>query len=82
MLKRPERPDEHRAAACVRRGNQPVDAKKHYQRASGLRSFSNSLVTVLTPVLATALLAFTDIQTVIAFDLFTFAAAFTALLLL
>ena len=39
--------------------------KKYYQRASGLRSFSNALVTVLTPVLATALLAFTDIQAVI-----------------
>ena len=54
--------------------------KKYYQRASGLRSFSNALVTVLTPVLATALLAFTDIQAVIAFDLFTFTVAFATLL--
>lgn len=54
--------------------------KKYYQRASGLRSFSNALVTVLTPMLATALLAFTDIQAVIAFDLFTFTVAFATLL--
>ena len=54
--------------------------KKYYQRASGLRSFSNALVTVLTPVLATALLAFTDIQAVIAFDLFTCTVAFATLL--
>ena len=50
--------------------------KKHFQKVGGLRSFSNSLQTVLTPVLATALLAFTGIQTVIAFDLLTFGVAF------
>lgn len=53
---------------------------KHFQRTSGMRTFSQSLVTVLTPVLATALLAFTSIETVILFDLFTFAAAFITLL--
>ena len=31
--------------------------KKHYQKTSGMRSFSNSLVTILTPVFATALTA-------------------------
>jgi len=36
--------------------------KKHYQRVSGLRSFSNSLVTVLTPAAATALLAFAGLR--------------------
>lgn len=56
--------------------------KKHYQKVSGLRSFSNSLVSILTPVLATALLSFTSIQAVIYFDLFTFAAAFLSLLFL
>lgn len=56
--------------------------KKHYQKVSGLRSFSNSLVSILTPVLATALLSFTSIQAVIYFDLFTFAAAFLYLLFL
>ena len=53
---------------------------KHYQKVSGMRSLSNSLVTVLTPVLATATLAYTGIRVVILFDLITFAAAFTALL--
>ncbi|MBC8559129.1 MFS transporter [Fumia xinanensis] len=54
--------------------------KKHFQKVGGLRSFSSSLQTVLTPVLATALLAFTGIQTVIVFDLLTFGAAFVSLL--
>ena len=31
---------------------------RHFQRVSGLRSFSNSLVTILTPVLATAVMSF------------------------
>lgn len=54
--------------------------QKYYQKVSGMRSLSNSLVTVLTPVLATALLSFTSIRVVILFDLITFAIAFTALL--
>lgn len=54
--------------------------QKHYQKVGGLRSFSNSLVTILTPVLATALLSFTSLQVVILFDLLTFATAFVALL--
>lgn len=52
-----------------------------YQRTSGLRSFSQSLNSILTPVIATALFAFAGIETVIAVDLATFAAAFLALLL-
>ena len=55
--------------------------KKHYQQASGMRSFSNSLVNILTPALAAALLALSGIQTVILFDLMTFAVAFCSLLL-
>ena len=39
--------------------------KKHYQKVSGMRSFSNSLVTILTPIAATALLSFTSIKVVI-----------------
>ncbi len=54
--------------------------QKHYQKVSGMRSFSNSLVTILTPVLATALLSFTSIRVVILFDLITFTTAFVALL--
>lgn len=52
---------------------------KHYQKVSGLRSFSNSLVTILTPVFATAILAFWNLQAVILFDLITFAIAFVTL---
>ena len=54
--------------------------KKHYQKVSGMRSFSNSLITILTPVLASALLALAGIQVVILFDLITFSIAFLALL--
>ncbi len=54
--------------------------RKYYQRVSGMRSFSNSLVSVITPVIATAFLSFSNIQTVILFDLFTFSVAFVALL--
>jgi Major Facilitator Superfamily. len=53
---------------------------KYYHRVSGMRSFSNSLVSVLTPALATAFLSIFKIQAVIAFDLFSFAVAFIALL--
>ena len=50
--------------------------KKHYQKVSGMRTFSSSLTSILTPVIATGLLAFTNIQTVIAVDLTTFGLAF------
>lgn len=54
--------------------------EKHYQKASGLRSLSNSLVNILTPVIATAVLALSGIEAVIIFDLATFAVAFVSLL--
>lgn len=54
--------------------------KKHYQKVSGMRSFSQALVTILTPMLATAMLSFTNLQFVIVFDLVTFAIAFVTLL--
>ncbi|OKP97038.1 MFS transporter [Paenibacillus sp. P46E] len=54
--------------------------QKHYQKVSGMRSLSNSLVTILTPILATSMLSFTSIRVVILFDLITFATAFMALL--
>lgn len=56
--------------------------EKHYQKTSGMRSFSNSLVTILTPVLATAVMAFAGIDAVILFDLVTFVTAFFTLLFL
>lgn len=55
--------------------------KKYYQKTSGMRSFSNSLVTILTPSIATAVMSFWGIEAVIAIDLLTFGTAFTALLL-
>ncbi len=58
-----------------------ITPKKHYQKVSGLRSFSNSLVTILHPVLATTMFAFVGMAGVIYIDLGTFAAAFLALLL-
>ena len=53
---------------------------EHLQRTSGLRSFSNSLNSILTPILATALLAFAGIHAVLLVDLVTFAVAFCTLL--
>lgn len=53
--------------------------EKHYQMVSGLRSFSSSVVSILTPVIATAILTLINIQAVIVFDLATFAVAFASL---
>ncbi len=54
--------------------------EKHYQKTSAMRYFSTSLVSILTPVLAAAIVSFAGLDAVIAFDLATFAVAFTALL--
>ncbi len=56
-----------------------LTSKKHYQRVSGMRSFSNALISILTPIIATAVLSFANLQTVIYIDLFTFAIAFISL---
>ncbi|MBP3655740.1 MAG: MFS transporter [Clostridia bacterium] len=56
---------------------------KHlYQQTAALQSFSGSLINIITPALASALLAFTGLRGVILVDLLTFAAAFLSLLLL
>lgn len=55
--------------------------KEYYQKTSGLRSFSQSLNSILMPIIATALFSFAGIESVIAFDLVTFAVAFVSLLL-
>ncbi|MDE6579669.1 MAG: MFS transporter [Ruminiclostridium sp.] len=55
--------------------------KEYYQKTSGLRSFSQSLNSILTPVFATMLFTFGGIETVIAVDLSTFLLAFAVLLL-
>jgi len=54
--------------------------KEHYARASGLQSFSGASVTILTPLLAAAILAFGGLRTVFIIDLVTFAFAFLTLL--
>lgn len=55
--------------------------KKYYQKTSGLRSFSGSLITILHPVFAASLYALGGMNVVIAVDLATFAVAFSVLLL-
>ena len=50
--------------------------KEHYMRISGLQSLSGSLVTILTPAFATAILALAGIKVVLIIDLFTFCFAF------
>ncbi|MDO5424084.1 MAG: MFS transporter [Eubacteriales bacterium] len=54
--------------------------KKYYQKTSGMRSFSQSLVTVLNPILATAAFSLWGMDAVIRIDLGTFGIAFLALL--
>lgn len=56
-----------------------VAPKKHYQKVSGMRSFSYSLNNFLTPAAAAALMAFAGIKGVILFDLITFSIAFLSL---
>lgn len=53
----------------------------HYQRTSGLQSLSRSLISILNPLIATALYSLAGLQLVIAIDLGSFAIAFWALLL-
>lgn len=57
-----------------------ITPEKHYQKTSGMRSFSNSLVSILTPVFATAVAALWGVEAVIAIDLLTFLTAFITLL--
>lgn len=54
--------------------------KEYYQKTAGLRSFANSLNTILTPIFAGALFAFAGMDAVIAVDLATFLLAFLVLL--
>lgn len=54
--------------------------KRYFQRASGLRSLSGALNSVLTPAAATAVLGLFGLRAVLAVDLLTFALAFCTLL--
>ena len=53
--------------------------EKYYQRVGGLRYLSGSLNSILTPIIATAFFGLAGLEAVIAFDLFTFIAAFLSL---
>ena len=57
-----------------------VTPKEYYQKISGLRSFSNSGVSILTPVAAAGLFSLAGIEAVILFDFITFSVAFISLL--
>ncbi len=56
--------------------------KKHYQKASGLQSLSRSLISILNPLIATALYGLAGLDLVIAIDLLSFCIAFASLLAL
>ena len=56
-----------------------ITSRRFYQKVSGLKSFSNALNTMLTPILATALYAFAGIQAIILVDVSTFLFAFIIL---
>lgn len=53
--------------------------KEEYQRTSGLQSLSRSVISIGNPLIASALYGLAGLDAVIAVDLITFAAAFTAL---
>lgn len=54
--------------------------RKHYQKVGGLRYLSSSINSILTPIIATAVLGLGGMDMVIAIDLGSFAAAFFVLL--
>ncbi len=54
--------------------------KKYYQKTSGLRSLSSSLISVLNPLIATALYSLIGLNGVIAVDISSFMIAFLTLL--
>ena len=53
--------------------------KKYYQKVGGMRYFANALNSILTPLIATAILGLFGMEMVIIFDLFTFTIAFLVL---
>ena len=54
--------------------------RKHYQKVGGMRYLSSSVNSILTPIIATALLGLSGMDAVILIDLVSFAAAFLVLL--
>lgn len=55
--------------------------KKYYQKVGGLKYFSSSLNSIMTPIIATAVLGIAGMGAIVAFDLFTFFVAFITLAL-
>ncbi|MDO5401954.1 MAG: MFS transporter [Eubacteriales bacterium] len=53
--------------------------EKYYQKTSGLRSLSRSLISILNPLIATALYSFVGLNGVIVVDIVSFIIAFVAL---
>lgn len=53
--------------------------KKYYQRVGGLRYLSSSLNSIMTPIIATAVMGIAGMGAIVAFDLFTFGIAFVTL---
>lgn len=53
--------------------------EEYYQKTSGLRSLSRSLISILNPLIATALYSFAGLNGVVAADVGSFIIAFTAL---
>ena len=56
--------------------------QEYFQKTSGLRSLSRSLISILNPLIATAVYSLAGLQLVIAIDLGSFLVAFVSLLLL
>ena len=56
--------------------------REYFQKTSGLRSLSRSLISILNPLIATAVYSLAGLQLVIAIDLGSFLVAFVSLLLL
>ena len=54
--------------------------REHYQKVGGLRYLSNAVNSILTPIVATAIMSLWGIETVIAIDLCSFLIAFFVLL--
>lgn len=53
--------------------------KKFYQKVGGLRYFASSLNSILTPIIATAVLGIAGMGAIVTFDLLTFGMAFLTL---
>lgn len=53
--------------------------KKYYQRVGGLSYLASSLHSIMTPIIATAILGIAGMGAVVAFDLFSFGMAFVTL---